>query len=70
MSDERLTAIPLSLLVSRMKFAQDVHLDWARHQERLRRGGFPQAANVGGATGHRKWARTYDAVIQILEAKT
>ena len=55
-------------IIRHFAWARQVHLDWARHQDRLRRAGKPPVKHVGSAPHHRKWVKIYDEAIRLLEA--
>jgi hypothetical protein len=46
---------------------REIHLDWARVQERRRREGRRPVPYVGSATHHRNWVRRYDKVLVELK---
>ncbi len=52
-----------------MERARQVHLKWARYQEKCRRRGAKQVAHVGSSAHHRKWAKIYDEVLRFLKEK-
>ena len=59
--------VKIKRLIGCLKKGMNIHLEWARFQERKKRYSLPRTPHVGSPSHHRRWVEIYKETIELLE---